>query len=89
MGLMEWLKSKKTIGTSKVRIKQQEIKSEIKANSEGCCPKCGSTELSAKKKGYTIVKTMVLPEYIGRLGLIKRVVEITCLKCGNRFKTYK
>ena len=87
MGFMAWLKSNKTMGASKGRLKQQEIKSDIKANSEVCCPKCGSSELSAKKKGYTIVKTMVLPEYIGRLGLIKRVVEITCLKCGNRFKT--
>lgn len=89
MGLMAWLKSNKTMGASKGRLKQQEIKAYTKANSEVCCPKCGSTELSSKKKGYTIVKTMALPEYIGRLGPIKRIVEITCLKCGNRFKAYK
>ena len=47
MGFMAWLKSNKTMGESKGRLKQQEIKADIKANSEVCCPKCGSCELSA------------------------------------------
>jgi len=70
-------------------VDQKEIKEDIKANSEICCPKCGSTQLSASKKKFRIKKTMLSSEYMGGLGLVTKDVEITCLKCGNKFKAAK
>jgi DNA-directed RNA polymerase subunit RPC12/RpoP len=40
------------------------------------CPKCGSTQLSANKKGWTMTT--------GMIGSSK--ILITCLKCGKQFK---
>lgn len=40
------------------------------------CPKCGSLDLSANKKGWTVTT--------GMIGSGK--ILITCLKCGKQFK---
>lgn len=76
---------------AKARIKEN------KANAVACCPKCGSTSLSANKKGFGIGKallgasaTMVVPP-LGPLGVVagnigaKKVI-ITCLNCGYQWK---
>lgn len=43
------------------------------------CPKCGSTQLSANKKGWTMTTGL-----IGSSNVL-----ITCLKCGKQFKPGK
>jgi DNA-directed RNA polymerase subunit RPC12/RpoP len=69
------------------RTKKTEKKLDtILNNSEVCCPKCGSTQLSKNKK--ELVKTAGSIGG-GGLGLVTRYVEITCLKCGNKFKEGK
>jgi len=40
------------------------------------CPKCGSTDVHAEKRGWN-----VLLGFIGSWNII-----ITCLKCGHRFE---
>ncbi|MGX8711666.1 MAG: hypothetical protein ACQGTM_15645 [bacterium] len=75
--------------------KKERIK-ENKANGVACCPKCGSTSLSANKKGFGVGKallgasaTMLTP--LGPLGAVagnagaKKVI-ITCLNCGHQWK---
>lgn len=60
-----------------------------------CCPKCGSTSLSANKKGFSAGKAaagMFLSSSLagavaGEIGANK--VEITCLNCGHKFKPGK
>ncbi|MCL2078623.1 MAG: hypothetical protein FWH17_02135 [Oscillospiraceae bacterium] len=52
------------------------------------CPKCGSTQISANKKGFGVGKAVVGVATFGSLGLIAgnigaKKVRITCLKCGN------
>jgi len=55
------------------------------------CPRCGSTSLSANKKGFGIGKAVVgaaitanpLGLVAGNLGAKK--VRVTCLKCGKQF----
>ena len=55
------------------------------------CPKCGSTQISSNKKGFSLGKAAggaILTGGIGILaGLIgKNKIYITCLKCGNKWQ---
>lgn len=55
------------------------------------CPVCGSTALSANKKGFGLGKAAVGGLALGGIGLLggfigSRKVEITCLNCGHRFR---
>lgn len=54
------------------------------------CPKCGSTSLSANKKGFGIGKAVVGATLAGGIGLVAgnihaNKVKITCLNCGYQF----
>ena len=54
------------------------------------CPKCGSTSLSADKKGFGIGKAVVGAAVAGPIGLMAgnigaKKVRVTCLKCGHQF----
>lgn len=55
------------------------------------CPKCGSTQLSANKKGFSGGKAAAGAIAVGGIGLLAGTigsgkVEITCLKCGYKYK---
>lgn len=80
------------------QTKHQRIK-ENKRNGVACCPKCGSTSLTANKKGFGVVKSglgalaagaltggvgAVVGLGAGNLGAKK--VWVTCLNCGHRWK---
>lgn len=63
---------------------------EQKANEPLKCPKCGSTNLSANKKGFGVGKAVVGATVAGPLGLIAgnigaKKVRVTCLNCGHQF----
>jgi len=52
------------------------------------CPKCGSTQIFAAKKGYSGLKACFGFFLVGPLGLLcgthkKNKVKLTCLKCQN------
>ena len=54
------------------------------------CPRCGSTSISANKKGYGIGKGVVGAAVAGPLGLVlgnagAKKVRITCLACGYQW----
>lgn len=54
------------------------------------CPKCGSQQLSAHKKGFSGKKAVVGGLLTGGLGLMAGTIGsnkiiITCLACGNEF----
>ena len=56
-----------------------------------CCPKCGSRELHAEHKGFSGGKALAGVLVTGGIGLLagtigSRDTQITCLKCGNKFK---
>ncbi|WP_300259441.1 TM2 domain-containing protein [Clostridium sp.] len=59
------------------------------------CPRCGSTQLTANKKGFSLVKGVVGACLVnpitgvatGMLG--KNKIVVTCLKCGKQFKAGK
>lgn len=59
------------------------------------CPKCGSTSLTANKKGYGIGKGVIGAAVLSNpIGLIagninSGKVKITCLNCGYQFKPGK
>ena len=72
----------------------QETIRENKEKGIACCPKCGSTSLSAGKKGFSLGKAAVGAALTGgsigygliagSLGSGKTV--ITCLNCGHQWK---
>ena len=59
------------------------------------CPKCGSTQLSANKKGFSLGKAVaggiilnpVLGVATGMIG--KDKIIVTCINCGSQFKAGK
>lgn len=73
-------------GQAKQRIKDN------KAAGVACCPKCGSTSLSANKKGFSAGKAAAGIFLTGGLagavagGIGANKVEVTCLNCGHKFR---
>ena len=62
----------------------------IKKNGIACCPKCGSTSLTANKKGFGVGKAVIGTAVAGPIGLVAgnkgaKKVRITCLNCGNQW----
>jgi hypothetical protein len=59
-------------------------------SNEVTCPKCGSTSLSAGKKGFSGKKAVTGAILTGGIGLLagtigSNKIEITCLNCGCQF----
>lgn len=59
-----------------------------------CCPYCGSTSLTANKKGYGIGKGVIGAAVAGPFGLAagnigRQKVLVTCLNCGRQFRPGK
>lgn len=59
--------------------------------SELLCPKCGSDQLTANKKGFSGKKAVAGAVLTGGFGLLagtigSNKIKITCLSCGNEFK---
>ncbi len=59
-------------------------------NDQIICPKCGSTQIHADKKGYSVGKAAAGVVLTGGIGLVagtigSNKIKITCLKCGHKF----
>lgn len=55
------------------------------------CPKCSSTQISAHKKGFGLIKSVAGLCMAGPVGLLGGVigagnVKVTCLSCGHSWK---
>ena len=76
------------------REEQAQAQSRIeknKAEAVACCPRCGSTSLSANNQGFGVGKAVVGASLFGALGLTAgnihaKRVWVTCLNCGHRWK---
>ena len=74
---------------------KQELKDKIKQmDKDGIvyCPKCYSTQVTANKKGFSLGKAAVGSLIAGGvlLGAVgKNKIEVTCLKCGHKWKAGK
>ena len=61
-------------------------------NNQAICPRCGSTSLSANKKGFGMGKAVVGTLAFGVIGgalagsIGAKKIEVICLKCGKKFK---
>lgn len=58
------------------------------------CPRCGSTQISANKKGFGVGKAVVGAAVAGPMGLTagnigSNKVIVTCLKCGHQWQAGK
>lgn len=73
---------------------QSLVEKQKKAGEPVKCPKCGSTQISADKKGYSVGKAVVGKALVGNVGLAAGAhgsdkVIVTCLKCGHQWKAGK
>ena len=55
------------------------------------CPKCGSSQISSQRKGFSGGKAVAGAVLTGGIGLLagtigSNKVNLCCLKCGNQFK---
>lgn len=55
------------------------------------CPKCGSSNIHADKRGFSTKKSLVGGILFGAVGLLggavgSNKIRLTCLDCGNQFK---
>jgi predicted RNA-binding Zn-ribbon protein involved in translation (DUF1610 family) len=60
----------------------------IMAEDQVECPKCGSTQITANKKGFSLGNAAVGGFLLGPVGLLgglagSNKVKVTCLKCGH------
>lgn len=80
------------IGTNGLRAtNKSEKREQLEAEGEIVCPKCLSTKITDHKKGFGVGKALVGGLAAGPLGLLaggigKNKIELTCLKCGHKFK---
>lgn len=81
---------------NKVEAKREIINRKATAREAGqaCCPYCGSTSLSANKKGFGLIKGAAGVMVAGPVGVVaaghgKNKVIVTCLNCGKQFKPGK
>ncbi len=63
-------------------------------SSQISCPKCGSNQITAIKKGFGLGKALIGGVLAGGVGLLggfigSRKVSITCLNCGNSWDAGK
>lgn len=47
------------------------------------CPECGSTQITANKRGFSLGRALAFGVVGGLVG--KNKVVITCLKCGHQW----
>lgn len=93
--LAEKLSEAAPSAAGKVLTPQQQLIADKKAQAQAaglaCCPRCGSTSLTANKKGFGAGKAVVGAVLVGPYGLLagglgSGKVTITCLNCGYKFK---
>lgn len=65
-------------------IRRRRRREENKREGVACCPRCGSTSLSANKKGYSFAKAVLISPLGGTIGMNK--IKVTCLNCGKTFR---
>lgn len=89
----EYIKKKR----SELSKNMETIRAQVNAPAQtpvSKCPKCGSTSISADKKGFGIGKAVVGAAVAGPVGLVagnigSKKVLITCLNCGHQWQAGK
>lgn len=87
--------AEKIMASNPVVNDKTKVNNTIKNEKVVCCPKCGSTQLTANKKGFSLGKALVggialVPIAGVATGMIgKNKIIITCLNCGKQFKPGK
>ncbi|MDB2091380.1 hypothetical protein [Clostridium paraputrificum] len=97
-GLLEAAENKKngvSIYKRQSEVTNKESNNKHIEDNKICCPKCGSTQLTANKKGFSLGKALVggialVPIAGVATGMLgKNKIIITCLSCGKQFKPGK
>ena len=105
MGLIKWLaKQQKEYNEGQERIKARRMKIAREAidndelpdygDDEIRCPKCGSTQITAGNKGFSVGKAVAGDVVAGPVGLVAGAIGskktiITCLNCGHKWEAGK
>jgi RNase P subunit RPR2 len=67
---------------------------DIKSNEQIICPRCGSTQLHAGKKGFSFGKSLAGGVLFGAVGFLggtigQNKIMVTCLRCGYKWQASK
>ena len=97
VGDEQWAKEMNTRSEERmaeIQAKIKEINKPISIDNTPKCPKCGSTSISADKKGFGVGKAVVGAAVAGPIGLTlgnagAKKVRITCLACGHQWMAGK
>ncbi len=92
IGFVVYHKAAKEEEARKAERKKAQVKAIREAGDEPLtCPQCGSTQISAGKKGFGLGKAAAGGLLVGPVGLLggfigSKKVMVTCLKCGFSWK---
>jgi ribosomal protein S27E len=99
VGLIKWIKDynegQKRIEARRMkRVKEAIDNDELPDVDEVHCPKCGSTQITAGNKGFSVGKAVIGDIVAGPVGLVAGAIGskktmITCLKCGHKWQAGK
>lgn len=85
------MKSKPNVTNKKQGYKEYKEYRDSRGSRQVGCPRCGSTQITANKKGFSLGKALVGSAVTLPLGAVtgmigKNKILITCLSCGKQFK---
>ncbi|HRY32063.1 MAG TPA: hypothetical protein P5531_03745 [Bacteroidales bacterium] len=80
------IESRKAYETTNIATKYETIHQTKRV----CCPKCGSDQIVAQKKGFGVGKAAVGAILVGGIGLAagaigSKKIYLVCMSCGHRF----
>lgn len=90
-----WEQAKQNVADRALQQQQEKDKiKQLKKDKIPFCPRCHSTNLTAQKKGFGLLKGAVGVATFGGLGVTaagigKNKIILTCLNCGYQFKPGK
>lgn len=96
-GIPAWSREMELIAKPEVFEPVRHVEPQVVAQvveSAVCCPKCGSQQVVANKKGFSAGKAVVGGLLLGPLGLLggnlgSNELMLSCMKCGNRWQPSK
>lgn len=96
VGIMERAQkySRASVDQMAQQVEAQRAERQASTDNQVHCPKCGSTSITADKKGFGVGKAAIGAVAFGAIGMAaggigSKKVTVTCLKCGHHWTAGK